>query len=378
MAEVRLEEVRKTFRDGTVAVDDLSLEVADGELLVLLGPSGSGKSTVLRLLAGLEQPTAGRILLGGEDVTERSPQRRNVAMVFQSYALYPHKTVRGNLEFPLRMQGMDRAEIADRVGRTADLLGLGDLLERRPRQLSGGQAQRVAMGRAIVRDPALFLMDEPLSNLDATLRVQIRGEIAALQERLGTTTVYVTHDQVEAMTLGRRVAVLLAGRLQQVAPPQELYDRPANLFVAAFVGSPPMNLFPLEVVQQEGGRALRLAGGTLPLPAGSHGDRLLSAAAERAAVAGLRPEALAWPGKDDEAPRLRVEAAAVEMLGHEEIVYFRAPAVVRPDGRREEGLLAARVEVGRRPEPGEEVTLAVDPDALHLFDAEGRCLDPLL
>jgi multiple sugar transport system ATP-binding protein len=376
MADVQLDRVGKEFPDGTRAVADLSLGVADGELLVLLGPSGSGKSTVLRLLAGLESPTSGRILLGGEDVTERSPQRRNVAMVFQSYALYPHKTVRGNLEFPLRMLGMGSGEIADRVRRAAGLLGLGELLDRRPRQLSGGQAQRVAMGRAIVRDPALFLMDEPLSNLDAALRVQIRGEIAALQERLGTTTVYVTHDQVEAMTLGNRVAVLLAGHLLQVAPPQELYDRPASTFVAAFVGRPPMNLFPVEVGGGDGDAALRFAGQRLPLPAGSPARKLVADLGGRAAVAGLRPEALGWAGDGDPRPRIEVELAAVEMLGHEEILYFTSPAVSSPEGGSSVGLLAARVGVGRRPETGDRVELAVDTHALHLFGADGRRLGP--
>src|SRR5215218_6486300 len=247
MAEVILEGVTKIFPGGTVAVDDVDLEIADGELLVLVGPSGSGKTTVLRLTAGLEELSDGDIRIGDRVVNDLHPMDRDIAMVFQSYALYPHMTVRENIGFGLKLRHRPKAEIRDRVERAAEKLGLTDLLERKPAQLSGGQRQRVAMGRAIVRDPAAFLMDEPLSNLDAKLRVQMRTEVSRLQQRLGTTMIYVTHDQTEAMTLGDRVAVMRAGVLQQVATPMELYNHPKNLFVAGFIGSPAMNFFGAEL-----------------------------------------------------------------------------------------------------------------------------------
>ena len=242
MAGIRLDNVSKVFANGVVAVDDVSLEIRQGEFLVLVGPSGCGKSTLLRLIAGLEEVTDGSISIGDRDVTELSPRHRDIAMVFQSYALYPHMTVRQNLGYGLRVRRMPKAEAARRVEEVAGLLGLADMLERRPAQLSGGQRQRVAMGRAIVRSPLAFLMDEPLSNLDAKLRVGMRASLAQLHARLGVTTVYVTHDQIEAMTLGTRVAVMRDGTVQQVDTPQTLYRTPANLFVAAFIGSPSMNL----------------------------------------------------------------------------------------------------------------------------------------
>src|SRR3954467_11539591 len=245
MAEVRFEQATRVYPGSdTPAVDALDLEIADGELMVLVGPSGSGKTTALRMLAGLEEVDAGAVVIGGRDVSDDPPKRRDVAMVFQNYALYPYLTVEANMGFPLRIARVDKTERAQRVREVARLLDLEPYLERKPGQLSGGQRQRVAMGRAIVREPSVFLMDEPLSNLDAKLRVQMRAEIAALQARLGTTTVYVTHDQSEAMTLGDRVAVLSEGLLQQVNPPRELYARPANIFVAGFIGSPAMNLCP--------------------------------------------------------------------------------------------------------------------------------------
>src|SRR6476661_205792 len=244
MGSVTLDGVTKVFDDGTVAVDHVDLEIADGELLVLVGPSGSGKTTVLRLTAGLEELTDGEIRIGSRVVNGLHPMDRDIAMVFQSYALYPHMTVRENVGFGLRLRHTSKREIRERVDAAAAKLGLTDLLDRKPAQLSGGQRQRVAMGRAIVRDPEAFLMDEPLSNLDAKLRVQMRGEIARLQQRLGTTTVYVTHDQTEAMTLGDRVVVLHGGVAQQIGMPDELYERPANIFVAGFIGSPAMNFFP--------------------------------------------------------------------------------------------------------------------------------------
>jgi multiple sugar transport system ATP-binding protein len=369
MARVELHAVGKTFDDGTVAVDELSLVIEDGELLVLLGPSGCGKSTVLRLLAGLETPTTGRVLFDGEEVTGLAPQQRNVAMVFQSYALYPHKTVRANLEFPLRLRGLSRQEIARRVSRAASLLGLDDLLDRRPRQLSGGQAQRVAMGRAIVRDPALFLLDEPLSNLDAKLRTEIRGQIATLQRRLATTTVYVTHDQIEAMTLGTRVAVLSAGRLQQLASPRELYERPANLFVAAFVGSPPMNLFAIDT-DAEGRPAVRIGDRFVSLPKDSRVRR-----APGGTAAGLRAECLHLAEGDDRRPRAPVAITAVEALGHEQIVYFEAENLVNADGSIYDGLAAARLAPGHRLAPGDVIELTVDIDSLEVFDIDGHRIE---
>jgi multiple sugar transport system ATP-binding protein len=325
LARVSFEHVEKVYPGGVRALIDCSLEVADGELLVLVGPSGCGKSTLLRLLSGLEEPSAGTIRIDGRDVGAESPQSRNVAMVFQDYALYPHMTVRENLAFPLRMKKLERDAITSRVAKTAELLELGALLERLPRQLSGGQRQRVAMGRALVREPAAFLLDEPLSNLDAKLRSQVRAEIETLQRRTGTTMLYVTHDQVEAMTLGDRVAVLHEGRLQQVAPPRELYERPANVFVAGFIGSPPMNLFAARVAKDANGRlALAVAGSLLALP-----DALLDAAAKHEGAditAGVRPESLALvaPNTPGALPA-RVEQ--VELLGHESLVHLR----VAPD-----------------------------------------------
>jgi multiple sugar transport system ATP-binding protein len=247
MSDIVLNQVTKRFPDGTEALKPTDLAIADGELFVLVGPSGCGKSTLLKLIVGLEQPSSGSIRVGGEDVTGRDPKDRNMAMVFQSYALYPHMRVRDNLAFPLKLAKLDPAEIERRVAAAAALLELGPLLERKPAALSGGQRQRVAMGRAIVREPAAFLLDEPLSNLDAKLRTQMRNELAALQKRLGTTTVYVTHDQTEAMTLGDRIAVLRGGAVQQIGTPRALYRQPANVFVARFIGAPAMNLLPARI-----------------------------------------------------------------------------------------------------------------------------------
>jgi ABC-type sugar transport system ATPase subunit len=343
MAAVGFEALEKVYPGGVVALADFSLEVADGELVALVGPSGCGKSTVLRLLAGLEVPTAGVIRIGGRDVGALPPQARNVAMVFQDYALYPHLSVRENLAFPLKMRGMRANERAERVARVAELLSLGALLERAPRQLSGGERQRVAMGRALVREPAAFLLDEPLSNLDAKLRVQVRAEIAELRRRAPTTMLYVTHDQVEALTLGDRVAVLERGRLQQVATPAELYEKPANRFVAGFVGSPPMNFAPAR---------------WLP-----------GAGAADGAEAGVRPEAVAVvaPGA---AGALGATVVQVEALGHETLVHVHlAGAVGEAPVRwvvREHGMA--------RRSTGEPVGLRVDPAAVHRFAADGRAL----
>jgi multiple sugar transport system ATP-binding protein len=355
VADIRYERATRTY-PGTdaPAVDALDLHVADGELMVLVGPSGSGKSTALRMLAGLEDVDDGGIWIGDRDVTYVRPRDRDVAMVFQSYALYPYLTVAQNIAFPLKMARVKRAERDRRVGEVAQLLGLTDLLERKPGQLSGGQRQRVAMGRAIVREPLAYLMDEPLSNLDAKLRVQMRADIADLQARLGVTTVYVTHDQSEAMTLGSRVAVLRDGRLQQCAPPRELYERPANAFVAGFIGSPAMSL--LEVPLGSNG-SIDLAGVAIPLP----GECAAAATARGLArlVVGLRPEALRL---SSEGIAARVEA--VEVLGADAYVFCSAEI------GGGETRVTARAEARDAPSRGESVHLAPQGRDAHLFDPE--------
>ncbi len=379
MAYVEFRHLEKVYRDGTRTIHNLSLCIADGEFLVLLGPSGCGKSTLMRMLAGLEAITGGEIVIDGQVVNDWTPQQRNIAMVFQNYALYPHMTVRRNLEFPLRMRKFPKDEIHRRVAEAARALGITPLLERKPKQLSGGQRQRVAMGRAIVRDPAVFLMDEPLSNLDAKLRLQIRSEIAALQRRLGTTTLYVTHDQVEAMTLGQRVAVMRKGVLQQVGSPQALYEQPANLFVAGFLGSPAMNIFQARPQAERDRLILPFGSEQIPLPAGSGA---LTALGTEAYLAGLRPEAFLWPEQRPALPRIEVHVATVESLGHEAIVYFQAPLpLVDADAGADrklmpagEGLMAARLPADRRVPTGESITLAVDVDSLYWFDQAGRTL----
>jgi multiple sugar transport system ATP-binding protein len=375
-APVSLERVTKVYDGEVRAVDDVSLDVAAGEFVVLVGPSGCGKSTLLRMIAGLERVTAGTVRIGGEDVTTAAPPDRDIAMVFQNYALYPNKTVAENLAFGLRQRKTPKEEVARRVGEMSAMLGLEELMARRPAQLSGGQRQRVAMGRALVREPQVFLLDEPLSNLDAKLRTTMRAELARLHERLGITTVYVTHDQVEAMTLGQRVAVMRDGVLQQFGDPQTLFHEPVNLFVAAFIGSPTMNL----VSARCDGERVAFAGFSLPLGAfaGTHGEVVL----------GLRPGSfeLAGPWTDPELPRMPVEAELVEALGDEALVSFRvdAPAVQVEEVRTDEGRLLAddpgtrfvarvrgRVEV----RTGEQLELAVDHRELHLFDpGSGRAL----
>ena len=338
MADVAFEHVAKSYGDVAV-IDDLNLRVHDGELMVLVGPSGCGKSTALRMIAGLEDVTAGTISIGGRVVNQLAPKDRDIAMVFQNYALYPHMSVRQNLEFGLRMRRAPRAEIDARIGRAAEILGIAHLLDRKPKDLSGGQRQRVAVGRAIVRQPAVFLFDEPLSNLDAKLRVQMRAEITRLQHDLGTTSVYVTHDQVEAMTMGHRIAVMRAGKLQQVGTPLEVYEHPANVFVAQFIGTPPMNLVQATV---EGGQ-LRASSFALPLPfAIADGTRV---------VAGIRPEHLV---RGDAIPA-RVDM--VEPIGHESIVYASAG----------EEKLVAIFDPHDAPRAGELVSFSVS--RLHLFDA---------
>jgi len=384
MATVELRNVDKVFPGGVRAVKDISLDVAEGELLVLVGPSGCGKSTILRMLAGSEEVTAGQILIDGQTVNQLPPQQRNVAMVFQNYALYPHKTVRQNLAFPLRMMNVPKDQRSRRVEEVADTLGLSRWLDQRPKNLSGGQRQRVAMGRAMVRKPSVFLLDEPLSNLDAKLRVQIRAEIAQLQRRMGATMIYVTHDQVEAMTLGGRVAVLSEGELQQVGTGQELYDRPANTFVAGFIGSPAMNLFRTQLHREEGGgvglefgeRRLSVSEQTLR----RHGR--IDALADRPLIAGLRPEAFTPESEADPGNRVELEVATSEALGHENIVYFDSPAplVAAEGGRAGEtadspGRMSARLPATEAPpEVGSRITLGIDTTRLLLFDPQGHRL----
>jgi ABC-type sugar transport system ATPase subunit len=375
MAEIVLDRVTKEFDDGFVAIDDVSLTVADGEFLVLVGPSGCGKSTLLRMIAGLEEVTAGTVYIGGRDVTELAPRHRDIAMVFQNYALYPHMDVRRNLAYGLKVRKTSKDEIDRRVEEVAHLLGLEKLLDRKPAALSGGQRQRVAMGRAIVREPTAFLMDEPLSNLDAKLRVTMRSELTRLHDRLGVTTIYVTHDQVEAMTLGQRVAVLRDGVIQQVDSPQALYARPDNLFVAAFIGSPAMNL--VEATVSDGHVAF--AGWELPL------DRERRPTRDGQVILGIRPEsfedaALADPGL----PAVDADVVVLEELGSDSHVIFPidAPKVEAEELRaaadnEEDALLAddqslwnARVSSKTEAEPGRRLRLAVDPAALYFFDPD--------
>ena len=353
MASVVLEGICKSFGPQAV-VTGIDLSISDGEFLVLVGPSGCGKSTLLRLIAGLESPDAGRILIDGKDVTRLPPRARELAMVFQSYALYPHMSVRQNLEFALKLSGVARAEIAARVDEVARVLELTALLSRRPAQLSGGQRQRVAIGRALVRRPRVLLFDEPLSNLDASLRLTMRGEIARLHRELGATIVYVTHDQVEAMTLASRLAVLSAGKLLQVGAPLEVFRWPIQRFVAGFLGSPPMNFLEAHVESEE----LRGAGFRLPLP------RALPAGAAVTTL-GVRPAGLHLTPDG----KLAGEVILVERLGSDGYIQVKTEA----------GLLTVRFdgEAAARLVPGDKVRLTIDPDQLFLFDAGGRTLAPL-
>jgi multiple sugar transport system ATP-binding protein len=378
MSRIVLESVTKVFSGNVTAVDDVDLTIDSGEFMVLVGPSGCGKSTLLRMIAGLEEVTEGTILIGDRDVTELAPRARDIAMVFQNYALYPHMSVGKNLGYGLKVRKTPRAEIDRRVAEAARLLGLEDLLDRRPAALSGGQRQRVAMGRAIVREPAAFLMDEPLSNLDAKLRVGMRAELSRLHDRLGVTTVYVTHDQIEAMTLGQRVAVMRDGLIQQVDKPQVLYRRPANLFVAAFIGSPSMNLVEGQI--KDG--FVELAGFRMPLAEDRRPTR------DGRAIVGIRPEdfedaAYAESGR----PEVEVEVAVVEELGAEAHVIFPVDAApveaedlraVHDERESEARLLAddaralftARVDARTAARAGGKLRLAVNPSAFHFFDAD--------
>ncbi|KQS68741.1 ABC transporter ATP-binding protein [Modestobacter sp. Leaf380] len=345
---------RRYTATGRPAVDALDLDIADGEFLVLVGPSGCGKSTSLRMLAGLEEVDSGSVLIGDRDVTDSPPKDRDIAMVFQNYALYPHMTVAENMGFALKLAGVGKAEIGTRVREAAGILDLTDHLERRPKALSGGQRQRVAMGRAIVRSPQVFLMDEPLSNLDAKLRVQTRTQIAALQKRLGTTTVYVTHDQVEAMTMGDRVAVLKDGVLQQCAPPGDLYDRPVNVFVAGFIGSPAMNLVTGDAV--EGG--VRVGDAVLPVPR-TQLDR--AAAGNGQVTVGFRPESLVL---GDEG--LPVVVTLVEQLGSDAYVHGRLAG--SDDSPLHVDDVVLRTASREAPAVGSTVRVLTRPDAVHVFD----------
>ena len=386
MAEIQLVHLTKLYGNDVVAVHDLNLEIAEGEFVVLVGPSGCGKTTALRMVAGLEEITAGEIRIGGRLVNDLAPRDRDIAMVFQNYALYPHKSVFENLAFGLRMRKVPKAEQRRRVEEIARILGLNDMLHRRPAQLSGGQRQRVAMGRAIVREPKAFLMDEPLSNLDAKLRVQMRAEIARIQQALKVTTLYVTHDQVEAMTMGHRVAVMRDGVLQQVDAPQRLYDAPTNLFVASFVGSPPMNLF--EATVTEGGSRLMLGETELELPRDVVAERpALAGYAGRRIAVGIRPEdvreASGWDGA-----RLRGRILLVEALGSEQLIHIEiaakpleradlvdaaaqppGPALGVEDLERSVTLLG-RFDRHLLLSPGEAVEVAIDPRLMHFFDLD--------
>ena len=383
MSEIVLDGVTKEYPGGIVAVDDVSLEIGDGEFMVLVGPSGCGKSTLLRMIAGLEEITLGDVSIGGRVVTNVPPKERDIAMVFQNYALYPQMSVKQNLAFGLKLRKLRKDEVERRVSAVAKILGLADLLERKPGALSGGQRQRVAMGRAMVREPKAFLMDEPLSNLDAKLRVQMRGELARLRARLGTTTVYVTHDQVEAMTLGDRVAVLRAGVLQQVDTPQALFKHPVNLFVAAFMGSPSMNLVHADV--RDGG--LSFGGYTLPLPPQANADGLSGRV-----ILGIRPSDFedAALGRDPQLPTIDVDVDVVEELGTEVHLIFGVAApplqsehvtaaldevdedaqLLVHDDPGQRSSFTARVDPATKARPGERIRLTVDNRAFHFFDAD--------
>ena len=358
MARVTLHGVRKMYDSGSVAVHGIDLDVADGEFVVLVGPSGCGKSTTLRMIAGLESISAGRLLIGDRAVNDLPPAERDIAMVFQSYALYPHMTVRQNMQFALRLRKLSKVEVERRVLEAAEMLDIVPILDRMPKQLSGGQRQRVAIGRAIVRHPSVFLFDEPLSNLDAKLRVQTRREIARLQRRLGVTSIYVTHDQTEAMTMGDRIVVMSQGRVQQIDTPLAIYDHPVNVFVATFIGSPSMNLLRGTIEGGDGAPAFRAGAVRLELTAEQ--VRRLGGAAVRELVVGVRPEHVFVAGAPSGAQRVSGFAVdVVEPLGNETLLHVRA-------GEQE---LTAKLVPQILPAPGEPVPLSVDAARLHFFDA---------
>ena len=361
MASVRFEQVTKQYDNGYVAVKDLNLEICDREFLVLVGPSGCGKTTSLRMLAGLESISSGNLYIDDRRVNELPPKDRDIAMVFQSYALYPHMSVFDNMAFSLELQGVPTADIRQRVQQAAQQLGIETLLERKPKQLSGGQRQRVAVGRAIVRNPSAFLMDEPLSNLDAKLRVQARAELNKLHKRLGTTFIYVTHDQVEAMTMGSRIAIMNQGILQQVDTPQTIYDKPNNIFVAGFLGSPSMNFVEATLVAHNNQPLIKTASFSLPLA------RTLSALEpylNRSIILGIRPESLYHPQylpPGIEPTALTADISVIELMGHELIVY-----ATLKDGSE----IVARLDPRATVAPGETISLQIDGHRIHLFDPE--------
>ncbi|BAX93890.1 ABC transporter ATP-binding protein [Mycobacterium shigaense] len=379
MAEIVLEHVNKSYPNGAIAVADLNITIADGEFLILVGPSGCGKTTTLNMIAGLEDISSGELRIGGERVNEKAPKDRDIAMVFQSYALYPHMTVRQNIAFPLTLAKMKKAQIAQKVSETAKILDLTELLDRKPSQLSGGQRQRVAMGRAIVRQPKAFLMDEPLSNLDAKLRVQMRGEIARLQKRLGTTTVYVTHDQTEAMTLGDRVVVMHGGVAQQIGTPAELYERPANLFVAGFIGSPAMNFFPATLTAT----GLKLPFGEVLL-APDVQEVIAGHDTAKNVIVGVRPEHLADATLIDGYQRIgalifEVNVDLVESLGADKYVYFSTAGwdahaaqldELAAEADAHENHFVARVPAASKAAIGQPLELVFDATKLAVFDAD--------
>ena len=378
MAPVSMEKVNKVYENGFHAVKDMDLEVKDGEFMVLVGPSGCGKTTALRMVAGLEDITSGTLRIGGKVVNDGTPKERDIAMVFQNYALYPHMSVRDNIGFALKLRKTPKADLTAKVNEAAEILGLTDWLDRKPGQLSGGQRQRVAMGRAIVRQPSVFLMDEPLSNLDAKLRVQMRAEVARIQRHLEVSTIYVTHDQVEAMTMGDRVTVMRSGVLQQVDTPQHLYDNPDNIFVAAFIGSPAMNLY--DAVVSEGARSIKLGSQQIDLPESVRIKRpALTSYAGKDVVVGLRPEHLPAEAPDSTGPKLVGEVDLVEALGSEQVVHFTidahrvlAEGAVDKDEaaavRSGEGV--ARVAAKTPVKPGDKLTFAVDIDEMKFFDTK--------
>ncbi len=395
MAEITFDNVSKTYGDGFRAVSELNLDVQDGEFVVFVGPSGCGKTTALRMIAGLEEVSEGDIRIGDRVVNNLPPGKRDVAMVFQNYALYPHMTVAENIGFALKLRKVPKAQARKRIADTAEIIGLTDHLDRKPRQLSGGQRQRVAMGRAIVREPQVFLMDEPLSNLDAKLRVQMRAEILRIQRQLRVTTVYVTHDQVEAMTMGDRVAVLRRGVLQQFDAPQHLYEQPANMFVASFIGSPAMNMLEAKLERDADGLACRFGSATLKLPASVLSARpALAGYAGRSIAVGIRPEALDHAGRTNggDGDRLRGIVRVVEALGPEQLAHVEVEArpvlaeevieglvdmeqadelaEILPDAEGDQATLIARLNASASVRPDDVIDLSVDLPKLHFFELE--------